>query len=69
MDRPPIEIARCCFQPAKDQRKSKNLSYLEALEAKVKHNYGKSCKDADGGGIVGIDSPFNPAHLHLFFLN
>ena len=57
------------FQGSSSKRKSKNLSYLEALEAKVKHNDGKSCKDADGGGIVGIDSPFNPAHLHLFFLN
>ena len=43
--------------------------YLEALESKVKSNDGKGCKDADGGGVVGIHSPFHPTNLHLFFLN
>ena len=73
MDRPPIEIARCCFQPAEYHhhicRKSTNHLYLEPLEAEVKSNDGKGCKDADGGGVVGIHSPFHPTNLHLFFLN
>lgn len=44
-------------------------SNLEALEAEVKNNDGKGCKDANGGGVVGIHSPFHPTNLHLFFLN
>ena len=71
MDRPPIEIARCCFQPAKKNeiQKKERRPHLGTLEAKVENNDSQGGKNADGTSIVGVHTPLHPTHLHLLFLD